>query len=374
MSLLPEIRDQLRDAAARQADGPPEAPRRRHWRSARTDALAVAVSAALIAGVAAVILSAGHGRPSSPHLSLPRTSHHGSLGGPPRQELRYLTQAFVQAANRSPTPCPSGPPWLPVKTHSQLGRALLSTVGVLRRARTRHDGLPATLQGLGGGSIYIDYVRRARVSDGVSYYVVPVTAMLMSNTYRFPGCYPAIRSALKADLPRVPVGLRAATLALEAKQASEQRRLERLGDHPGVCLVEASRQGQAASCGDTLSQLKRFGLISWIGVLAGIVPDGVASVTVEYPSVNGRPAQTATSRVIGNVFVTPTGGRGFRTLRPAMIWRAADGAIIRKIPSIGSAGLFAPLKYAAWCSDNEGSGFCGPGPRRVGKPRDHRAR
>lgn len=319
---------------------------RRTWRRIRSVAAVAPILAGAAVSVAVALVALlviGHNH------SVPRHAPTGPAGLPPRQELRYISEAFRQVANAPGSPCRSGPPYLPPTTHSTPGPALLSTVSVLRRPRTAHDRLPTNLQGLSGGSIYIDYVRRARVTDGVSYYVVPVTAMLFSNR-RSSACYRAIRAALKTELPRIPTRLREPTLALEARLAAYQLRLERQDTHPGVCLIEANAQGQAASCGDTVDQLKRFGLISGPGVLAGIVPDGVASVMVEYPSVNGRPAQTATSNVTGNVFVTSIQRPRPHTLhlRPAMIWRSPDGRIIQKIPSLGP---FSGLQTAGWCTE-----------------------
>lgn len=272
----------------------------------------------------------------------------GPPGLPPPQELRYIAAASVKAENAPESPCRRDLAYLPSTTNSTPGPALLSTVGVLNRPRTRQDRLPVMLQGWSGGAIYIDYVRRARVTDGVSYYVVPVTAMLFGAERRSPACYRAITAALKAELPQIPARLRAPTLAFERRSATYWLRLEREDTHPGVCLLQSSAQAQAAFCGDTVDQLKRLGLISTPGVLAGIVPDGVHSVTVKYPSVNGKPAQTATSTVVGNVFVTQIQrGCAFtrtRTPRPAMIWRSANGRIIKKIPSLGP---FSGLQTAA---------------------------
>lgn len=325
------------------------------WRRLRSVAAVTPVLAAVAVSVAVAVLAlllVGHHHPVARHPS------SGSAGLPPRQELRYINAAYRKVANTPNGPCRSGPPWVPPRTHSRPGPALLSAVGLLRRPRTPTDRLPATLQGLSGGSIYIDYVRRARVTAGISYYVVPVTSMLFADR-RSPACFRAIKQTLESELPRIPARLRAPTVAAETRLASYQLRLQRQATQPGVCLVEASADGQAVSCGDTVAQLERFGLISRPGVLAGIVPDGVASVTVKYPSVDGRASQTATSAVIGNVFVTPIHrGRPLtRTFRPAMIWRSATGEIIKTIPTLG---LFSGLETAGSCTETRRhSTFCG---------------
>jgi hypothetical protein len=330
-------------------DREPPVPRRQkrlpRLPATATGILALIGTVIVVLAVALPILLVG--RNNSGHNHPPQHASTNPPGLPPRQELRYIAEARIRAENRPGSPCRSRAPYLPVTTHNTPGPALLSTVGALRRPRTRQDRLPVTLQGLSGGSIYIDYVRRARVTAGVSYYVVPVTAMLFSQR-RSPACYRAIRVALESELPQIPPRLRAPTLAFEGRLATYQLRLERQDTHPGVCLVQSSTQGQAASCGDTVDQLKHLGLISMPGVLAGIVPDGVHSVTVDYPRAGGRPAQTTTATVIGNVFVTQIQRgctrTGSRTFRPAMIWRSASGRIMRKIPSLG---LFSGIQTAS---------------------------
>lgn len=354
MNAHDHLEHQLRVSVAQTDRGSSSWLRRARRRlSGGLSALMIVAITAVALGVAVfAVIALRHGRPPSSHPSA--AGQHQFLGVPPRQELRYLGMAFIHVANTPGSPCRSGPPYEPTIAHGPPGQPLFSTVGVLRRPWTQADRLPATLQGLSGGSVYFGRVRRARVSDGVSYYVVPVTAMLLSGR-RSPACERALRAALKAELPHIPARLRAPTLALQAEQAAYERRLQRQGNQPGVCLVAADHQGQAASCGATVPELKQFGVISWNGPLAGIVPNGVASITVNYPSVNGQPAQTATSNVIGNVFVTSIHAGSPRTFRPAMTWRSAAGTIIKKIPP---QGPFSELHYASWCSQNLGSGFC----------------
>jgi len=64
-------------------------------------------------------------------------------------------------------------------------------------------------------------------------------------------------------------------------------------------------------------------------LIAGIVPDGVASITVRYPSVTIRTA------VVNNVVVASIPHPGGPLWRPlAVTWRAADGRAIKTFSSL----------------------------------------
>jgi hypothetical protein len=71
-------------------------------------------------------------------------------------------------------------------------------------------------------------------------------------------------------------------------------------------------------------------------VLGGIVPAGVATVTLKFPATTYRghhlPPLNATGNVINNVFVTPIPTLFERGAWPTeAIWRSANGKIIKTI-------------------------------------------
>jgi hypothetical protein len=66
------------------------------------------------------------------------------------------------------------------------------------------------------------------------------------------------------------------------------------------------------------------------GRLSGLVPDGVASVTLRFSAGTGGRARTVTATVHGNVYAVATGVSG--QLRPGSLsitWHAADGHILQ---------------------------------------------
>jgi hypothetical protein len=176
---------------------------------------------------------------------------------------------------------------------------LLSAIGVLRRPKTTSDvlpplgpGAPSFGRALGEG-IYVNYVRLARVVAGTSFYVVPVAK---------------------------GTGLHCTT-------------------HEGVGLVTTNAIGTGAGGVETVSELRSKGLgaSDWLdgnGVEYGIVPDGVAKVTLRYP---GRPRRhsSVTVPVIENVFVAnvPHALPGHRvSVEPSLVvWRAKNGRTLNTL-------------------------------------------
>jgi hypothetical protein len=262
--------------------------------------------------------------------------HHGSAvnaaNGPvPASELTagvpYFRKAMLQERS-----CWAGvrKPALPATSTGSPGSGLLSLLGVLRRPATAADRLPRSLQdGPDARGIYVHYIRLARVSGGISYYILPAEAV--QNQGGIPDrCWALVLAAVKAELPRVPSADRSATLALAERQITFARRARRSAG-PGVCLLAASANGNAGTCGATAQELKQGGLVAGEARLSGIVPDGVAKVTVDYPAAGGRPARTVTADVVGNVFVTSLDAGG--AARPRLVWRSPAGSVIATVPA-----------------------------------------
>lgn len=75
------------------------------------------------------------------------------------------------------------------------------------------------------------------------------------------------------------------------------------------------------------------GMLTNFGLLSGLVPDGVATVTAAYPATQTTPALSTLVHVTNNVFVTNI-PITHRDRQPTLTWRSADGAIIRTIPGV----------------------------------------
>ena len=176
--------------------------------------------------------------------------------------------------------------------------AFLSLLGVLRLPATSADSLPTQIRSpLGAGQVvYVDYVRRAQVIGGRAFYVLPV---------RF-GC--------DSTSPNEGVLLAC---------------IQRAAQH----IIDAGVGGDS-----TAAQVKANGMFLVGGsclhtnratLIAGIVPDAVASITLRYPSI------TVTASVVNNVVVASVPHPGGPLWHPiSMTWRAADGHVIKKFASL----------------------------------------
>jgi hypothetical protein len=344
-----QLRHAARDRLARR-----RAPRRRWLRPLRRTSGTVAIVAAVAVAVAVAVVALttiGHHKNGQGSL---QPSTPGPTGAVLRQEANYIRAANLTA--RRSGACREDRQQLPAVSDGSPSHALLSDLGVLRRPAVAADRLPRSVN-LGGSvsEVYIRYVRLARVTDGVSYYIVPAAHALVS-----PGptsslrCRAAILAALRAELPRIPRGLRPSTLALATRLLANAGARAQLAREGGICLMSVSAQGQGGTCGSTASELKQNGMLSAFGPLSGVVPDGVASVTINYPSGNGQRAQTATTNVAGNVFASSINPGANHSATPTIIWRSATGRTLKTVVETprnrgGDAGF---------CQGKPSSNFC----------------
>jgi hypothetical protein len=178
--------------------------------------------------------------------------------------------------------------------------------------------------------IYVRYIRRARWRFGAGYFIVPAgnidpVALIPER------CAAEQQRALQQELPQIPARLRAGALALEPLYLANWR-YDRL-PHPGVCLLALNSTGGGdVGCGMTASDIESgtvwTGGPTGVGVVYGLVPDGVATVTVYY-----RGRRPITVHAIDNVFIVPDPGRRFPNdgFPDKMVWRSATGTVIQTI-------------------------------------------
>jgi hypothetical protein len=216
---------------------------------------------------------------------------------------------------------------------------MLSVLGVLRRPATPADRLPAALYsdgrpvGVGGLSkVYGRYIRRARVADGIAYYIIPgVLGSPPPSAQVLNRCYALEMRALRGRLTQVTKSFRAQTLRYGALVYGATRAyIARQRPHEGVTELSWQLNGSDGGGGggatpETISQQGMVGA-SGTGVY-GVVPSGVARVTLEWPAK--RPSLT--TEVVENVFVVRVPGAVsiFPSLR--MIWRSASGRVIKTV-------------------------------------------
>lgn len=366
MTILPQLESELLGAHARRA------ARRRRWRRsspATPGALAVVlgVTAAIAVAVVAIVLirhshgSVGGGNPPPAGSATP--SPPGSASPPPgsappppagleppplpskptrdqQREEQYIFRA-QSAVSRRCSRGPTSPIPQPTVSQGAPSQALLSILGVLRRPAQPTDKLPTRVVGLDhqvipNGSlppakdIYVRYIRRARWRFGAGYYIVPADDVNVQAPPVRPGCATAQQQALQRELPQIPKRLRTPTLALEQTFLAQMRYESE--PREGICLLALNSTGGGdVQCGSTATDIEQghttgTGGPTGVPVAYGVIPDGVATVTLHY----GRRAFTV--HAIGNVWILPLHGRQPQYGFPdKTVWRSAAGAVIKTI-------------------------------------------
>jgi hypothetical protein len=318
------VRDQLERACF-------EGAHRSRWRR-RIDirpARVVAVAASTAVVVAVVLVAFGVG---GTRRSLPPT------GSPPRlplAEQRQVNNMIERILGAEFRTCGHVRPRRNLSiSYGAPDSEMLSTLGVLRRSATPADTLRPFLHAAGlnvAHGVYVRYVRLARTYRGTSYYIIPAADIGSMDAQ----CVAAGRSALRKGLPHVPAALRRAVA-----QQGDALLVDR-GPGEGVFLNTATAfhdergDGSPVRIQDIRTQGGDFGFDGGGGVnltLSGIVPDGVASVTVTIERAGEQPL-TFTGRPVGNVLavtlrVPANASIGSPT---TMIWRASNGHVIRVI-------------------------------------------
>jgi len=177
---------------------------------------------------------------------------------------------------------------------------------VLRRPATAADGIPQSLTVRGAGSdAFVHYIRRTRVVGGSSsYYIYPAIVG---------GCGTHARQGIMHLDTNIDLGGGA------------------IGATGGGGASAADiEQGKAMGTGPPGSDTS--------STLTMIVPDGVAKVTLRYPagrasgySTKISPPFTTTVTPVNNEVVVsvPRSGGGGAIHNAQIIWRAADGHIIK---------------------------------------------
>jgi hypothetical protein len=258
---------------------------RRHRSLFVAIALAVAVTAAMLGGFA----GGGGG------------SHAGSYRG-----LGGRTPA--KTARGSAASCGGGGKALQGRPSS----SLLSILGVLRRPASASDVLPPYVRSnlIGTGlvrDVFVRYIRRTRVVDGSSYYVYPA---MVGECGTGEALHEGIMDrATNVDLGDGLIG----------------------GVGGGGASAASIEQGRDVGTGPPGS--------STSATITMIVPDGVASVTLDYPagrasgySPKVSPPFTLTTAAVENEVVVrvPRTGGPESTGGMTMIWRASGGRVIKR--------------------------------------------
>ena len=262
-----------------------------------------------------------------------------------QREQRYVDTAVLKAVNsaacaevRVPTTITRPPP-----------AALLSILGVLRQPATPGDQPPARILAH-DAELYVNYVRLAQTASGRRWYV-----LVAGSNFRPPAnverCLAAQSADFRAELPSIPKALRAETSQMfETQQRAARGRYSQPVRPVGVSLLGVnSAGGGGGGGGGTATLIDNQGM--WLSegggtgadpartLFAGVVPDGVATVTLHYPagklggfSRRTGPAITVTVPAVNNVVVVSVERAGNQaTGAVTTTWRAANGTIIKTI-------------------------------------------
>lgn len=340
---LPDLRSALVRAAERQAQaetpkiGEPSRRARSTFRSL-TGALPI-VSGVVIAVAVAVGagLTLGH-RTSATRPTAPRAASLDPYVSPADPVMRYVNPVLnppVQyPACRRRTPLLIGSPQ---RISHAAPVQLRSILGVLRRPAAPRDRLPRFLRNhrspRAGSVIFVDDIRLARVVDGAPYYIVPI--VMQSPFSLSKSCVAETRAALHQRLPHIPRTLRTRSIRVLDELIADQQYHSQ--PHEAICLTELDRGGGSggSGCGATALDIAQQGTLGSqsgtppnVLVISGVVPDGVASLTLHWRARSYERALTVTTRAVANVFVVRLHHQGFPD---TIVWHDAHGRIIRTL-------------------------------------------
>ena len=234
-------------------------------------------------------------------------------------------------------------------------RAVLSNLGVLRqpadpaKAEFALEHLAQTTPEL-GMPVYRRFVQLARVVTvsapgaagelSLSYYLLPA-GNVVGAVPPSARCYVEQAAALQAELRQVRPSLRSSAGRLAVQERYDDQHPEGVG----VEVLAGGNGGAGGGPGDayagTTTELERSGLtgaavpLGATTIVSGIVPDGVATVTLHYPPAahagKVAPAFTVTEHPIKNVFVASL-PRPFGVSSPDRVtWRTRNGRVIKTI-------------------------------------------
>jgi hypothetical protein len=349
-SYFNDLEAQLRSAArvwvdASAVPGAEASRRPRAWRGwlRAAPVVAAVLIALVVVGGALVLLGHRANHPTSG--SRPPGGGIGALIAhtPKRQLERELGYVFAATASvESSKACRLRQPSRMTFIQGSPGSDLLSILGVLRRPATPADRLnPQGLPPI--PDVYRADIRRAFSADGVSYYVVPSrydrAAVIPPDR-----CFGLLAAALARYLPKIPASLRHATREIAAAYITYLRTLASKAPQDVINLVYVGRDGRGSS-GQLTSKGIEEGFATEnllgtpVGTLSGVVPDGVATVTLVMPAIDGQPARVVSTRVQGNVYAINVSGLSSSPPSPTVIWRSSTGRVLKRTSDATSRAL-----------------------------------
>jgi len=356
-SFFDDLEAQLRSAARARTGsaGPSDVPVRRRrrpglgWLGAGIAAVPIlaAVLVTLVVVGAAFVLAGhrGHGSASPQGSPPPGQNIAAIIAHTPQQQLRrelsYITTATagVERSKACRVQQPAGATYI----QGSPGPDLLSILSVLRRPATPADRLNSEVVA-GTPDIYRAYVRRASSAGGISYYIVPArydrAASIPSER-----CFELQAAALNQELPKLPASLRQPARELQRAFIAYDRSIVAHAPRDTICFVNIGHNETGTECGIPPDAIKegQAGQENQ-GTYSGVVPDGVATVTLSFPAARGRPARAVTASVNSNVYSVHVSTPSVSPPTPTVIWRSSQGRVLKRISAPNAAARASACK------------------------------
>jgi hypothetical protein len=343
-NLLPQLRAELagdgRASRSHAGGWRLRTVRRRLRRGLAVVPVLLAIGAAF-AIVAFALISLSHRHPSATSPA-PSPSAPPPYISPNDPAMKYVMP--VTNPNAQYPACRMRGPLRPVTGSPLISHAapteLLSILGVLRRPATPSDKLPAFFahRTVAEGSaqvIYVDYIRLARVQDGIRYYLIPIVSA--SGFGISPGCAAAQVAALDRRLPQIPAALRTRAQQVLADLIAQRRYHSQPHQEIWELDVNAGGGSGHGGGGGTASDISQQGTMSSYGAngtatLSGVVPDGVATITLRFSRTPAQGAAfTTTTRPINNVFVIRIPRAAPNAFPQTILWHSAQRRLIKTL-------------------------------------------
>ena len=296
--------------------------------------LLVAAGVIIAVGVAGCGSSAADHRASTSRTrsivaSLPPVPQ---LGSGDRQALTYIARAVatvIKEHGRVPS-LTRFPPLSTARERQSAARgspsaAILSSFAVLKlsaKTSVPYSALPSPER------VFVNYVRVAQTRYGWPFKIVPVARVITASSQFLA----REASAVRTSVAHASAKVRAKVLQIEHELQLDQQYDKR---HPeGICVTGYH---EASLCepflnAETRGGLSRSASSDTNSVSFYLVPNGVSHITARYPNQDGSPSRTITVPVINNLAVWKMTDEPGEII-PTIQWRAADGRIIRTIPS-----------------------------------------
>jgi hypothetical protein len=287
-----------------------------------------------------------------------RSAHPVVANVPSEPILSPLQRSQIEAAQtaaavRDPA-CSPVPRNIPEFSDGRPSTTLTSLLGVLRAPASRADATQIARLPIGvftgpvgsspppGQGAELAAGRRARTALGTTFYIVPASdeTGLRPVPVR---CEAEQRAALTRALPHAPTVTRDQTIELQHQYLAWEGYRGR--HREGIILGTITAHAVGVDGTASVDEIRQHGLLDGNAgypgrtLISGIVPDGVATVTLTFPTVRVR------ANVVNNVYVgaQPRHAGSLQTVT----WRAADGRPIKTLAASTQRRLTDPGLRAA---------------------------